>query len=129
VTQQRPSEFGRDLVLGSLIRAHLDPGGHEAFAARVLAAIRTEAVARRAALRESGIGQWDLLARWSRIGIAAALLLTAGLAFEFGLQEIRAGEPLTVTDALAPAGAGGGVLSSQAPPEPEVVLTSMLEPR
>jgi hypothetical protein len=81
---------GPDPALGSLLRAHLDgDGNHAAFAARVLAR-----------LPESG-NLWEVLARWTRPGIAAAVLAAALTGYWLVLQESDAAEPaaeLAATD-------------------------------
>lgn len=77
-----PFDAERDAVLGDLLRRHLDPGGHEAFAAAVVAALPS---------RQPG-SAWDLLARWARPGMAAA---AAGLLLAVALWFARRGhEPL-----------------------------------
>lgn len=118
MNEPRPFDVSRDAVLGRLLREHLDPGGHEAFAARVLAAARAgEASAR--------VGAWDLLGRWAIPGIAAAALLAAGLALGF---DFRGGiEPVPAIEAIAPAGVPRGFVGSQSPPGPEIVLAGLLE--
>jgi hypothetical protein len=60
-----PFDAGRDEGLGRLLRDHLDPGGHDAFVARVVAAGRTARVG----------STWEVLGRWYPLGIAAAVLL------------------------------------------------------
>jgi anti-sigma factor RsiW len=61
--QNTPFDHRPDLVLGGALRAALAPRGRAEFVARVLAA----------ADRQAG-SLVDVLARWSRLGIAAALL-------------------------------------------------------
>lgn len=119
MNQPRPFDVSRDAVLGRLLREHLDPGGHEAFVARVLAAAR-------AGEAPGGAGPWDLLGRWAVPGIAAAALLAAGLALGF---DFRGGvlEPVPAIEAITPAGVPSGFVVSPSPPGPEVVLASLLE--
>ncbi|HEX5386655.1 MAG TPA: hypothetical protein VFW66_08160 [Gemmatimonadales bacterium] len=106
---------GADPALGHLLREHLDPGGHDAFVARVLA---SAAGGRAAAL-------WDSLARWAGPGIAAALLIGAGLALEARADE-QGIEQLDVAEAIVPVGAPATLLTAQ-PGGPGIVLDSLLE--
>jgi hypothetical protein len=79
MTSGDPFESRPDPVLGSLLRAHLDgDADHAAFAARVLAR-----------LAEPG-SLWEVLARWSRPGIAAAVLAVALAGYWLVLREADA---------------------------------------
>lgn len=64
-----PFDSERDPSLGELLRRHFDAADHEHFAARVLAR-----------LPQTG-NPWDVLARWARPGIAAAVLAAAALGY------------------------------------------------
>jgi hypothetical protein len=66
-----------DPALGALLREHLDAGDPRGFAARVLARLP----------RKGAATQWEVLAGWSRPGIAAAFLLAAALGYWFVLQQ------------------------------------------
>jgi len=80
MTSGDPFDAGPDPILGSLLRAHLDgDGNHAAFAARVLAR-----------LPESG-SLWEVLARWTRPGIAAAVVAAALTGYWLVLREARQG--------------------------------------
>jgi GNAT superfamily N-acetyltransferase len=64
MTPPNPFDHAPDERLGQLLRAHLAPPEDAAFTARVLA--------RLGAREDSSL---DVLARWARAGIAAALIL------------------------------------------------------
>lgn len=64
MTPPNPFDHAPDPVLGELLRAHLAPPEDATFTARVLA--------RLGAREDSSL---DVLARWARAGIAAALIL------------------------------------------------------
>ncbi|HEV2750902.1 MAG TPA: hypothetical protein VGV12_10315 [Gemmatimonadales bacterium] len=109
-----PFDHRPDLVLGEALRRALDPddgaAGTSAFVARVLA--------RAADVRPPS---WDLvLARWARLGVAAAILVAVAAGYLVG----RAGVALpaarpTMTDVL---------LSPPAHPrEVEIVLASVID--
>jgi hypothetical protein len=107
---QEPLPFGHrpDLVLGAALREALDPGDSGAFVARLLA--RAEHVR---------IGSWDaVLARWARVGVAAAIVFSVAAGYLVGRASAAVTARPTVTDVLiAP--------RSQAPVV-EVVLASVL---
>jgi GNAT superfamily N-acetyltransferase len=71
-----------DEELGSLLRAHLSAPEDDGFTVRVLA--------RLGAREDSSL---EVLARWARLGIAAALLLAAAATLA-----ARAGTPRVATD-------------------------------
>jgi len=71
-----------DEELGGLLRAHLAAPEHDGFTARVLA---------RLGAREDS--SFEVLARWARLGIAAALMLAAAATIA-----ARAGMPRLATD-------------------------------
>jgi hypothetical protein len=66
---EQPFRLERDPALGRELRALLDGGDPDAFAARV---------AGRLPMRD---GLWQVLAGWARPGIAAALLLATALGY------------------------------------------------
>ncbi len=118
-----------DLELGAALRAALEPHSDQsAFVARVMADYQ-------AALDRSTIPAIDVLASWSRPGIAvAAAALIAG--FFFGrsvLMPARASTPASFEAAMAPAeGSGGGLaalVSAQDPPDASVVFASLVDQR
>jgi hypothetical protein len=109
VTQEPlPFDHRPDLVLGAALREALDPDDSRTFVARLLA--RTEHVR---------IGSWDaVLARWARVGVAAAIVFSVAAGYFVGRVSAAATARPTFTDVLiAP--------PSQAPVV-EVVLASVL---
>lgn len=90
MTLPNPFDPAPDRELGALLRAHLEAPAHQAFVAQVLAA----AVGRR------DEGSLQVLARWARIGVAAALLLATMGALATGLMARAAGS--SSDDALLP---------------------------
>jgi hypothetical protein len=90
MTLPNPFDPAPDRELGALLRAHLEAPGHPAFVSQVLAA----AGGRR---EEDGL---QVLARWARIGIAAALVLATAGALATGLLTRAAAA--TQDDALLP---------------------------
>ena len=103
MTLPNPFDPAPDRELGALLRAHLEASGHQAFVARVLAA----AGGRR---EEDSL---QVLARWARIGVAAALLLATAGALATGLL----------------ARTGGGLADDTLLPTPEVILASTVGAR
>jgi hypothetical protein len=103
MTLPNPFDPAPDRELGALLRAHLEAPGHQAFVAQILAAAGGR--------REEGSLQ--VLARWARIGIAAALLLATMGALATGLM----------------ARAGGGSADDALLPTPEVILASTVGAR
>ncbi len=116
--QLDPFESAPDPALGRLLREHLDPDDHEAFVTRVLAAIGAA---------HPVAGYWEFVVRWSRPGIAAAVLLAAGLALGVGSAFREETEPVSLAEAISPAETAADVLTAQAPPGAALALTSMLE--
>ncbi|HYT03430.1 MAG TPA: hypothetical protein VEM13_00955 [Gemmatimonadales bacterium] len=105
-----PFDHRPDPVLGSALRQALDPGDSAEFVARVLA--------RAQRLRT---GSWDaVLARWARVGVAAAVVIALSAAYLLGHGVANAAPGRTsVPDALlAP--------STQAP-EAEAILASVID--
>jgi len=103
MTLPNPFDPAPDRELGALLRAHLEAPGHSAFVAQVLAA----------AGGRSEEGSLEILARWARLGVAAALVLATAGALAAGLLA-RAGS----------ASADDGLL-----PTPEVMLASTVGAR
>ncbi|MFI5234600.1 MAG: hypothetical protein ACHQXA_02725 [Gemmatimonadales bacterium] len=69
---ENPFDAERDEALGVLLREMLSGADDAAFAARV-----------RAALPVAQAGAWDILARWSRPGLAAAAVIALAAGFWF----------------------------------------------
>jgi len=103
-----PFDARPDPMIGAALRRALDAGEHDRFVARVLArAEQLRAVS------------WDaVLARWARLGVAAAVLVALAAGYLVGRGRPTAPERATVPDAvLAP--------STSAPPV-EVVFASLI---
>lgn len=97
-----------DLVLGAALREALDAGDSGAFIARLLG---------RADQMRSG--SWDaVLARWARVGVAAAILFSVAAGYLVGRASAAATVRPTVTDAL--------IAPPNQAPVVEVVLASVL---
>ena len=90
---------GPDPVVGELLRRHFEPADPEAFAARVLGRLG----------QRRGRTQWEILAGWSRPGIAAGLMLAAALGYWMVLHQDPATPVVTaeVLDTGQPADADG----------------------
>ena len=79
-----------DPRLGGLLRAYLDrDGGHEEFAARIIGRLG------------DATSSWDVLARWARPGIAAAVLAAALAGYWLVLREDRLSTPELVGELAA----------------------------
>ena len=114
--QLQPFDHRPDPVLGEALRRALDPEGGDstAFVARVLA--------RADALRAAIPGSWDaVLARWARVGVAAAVVIALAAGYLVGRNAAGAaagpGRP-SVADALLSRATQG--------PEAEIVLASVI---
>jgi hypothetical protein len=109
MTPSLPFDHRPDPELGDALRGALDPGDSAAFVARVLA--RAE---------QLQAGSWDIvLARWARVGVAAAVLLA--LAAGYGVGRTAAatlGARPSVADAL--------LAPSSPAPAAELVFASVL---
>src|SRR3989442_10789661 len=69
-----PFDARPDPVIGAALRRALDPGDHDRFVARVLA--------RAEQLRTAS---WDaVLARWARVGVAAAMIVALAAGYLVG---------------------------------------------
>jgi hypothetical protein len=77
MTNTDPFDYRPDPVLGARLRECLDPGDNASFVARVRSRL------------PRGASQWDTLARWTRPGIAAALIVAAALGYWAVLQEAQ----------------------------------------
>src|SRR5687768_2196323 len=118
-----------DPELGKALRAALDPGAdHAAFVARVMAGYD-------AALERATVPTWEVLASWSRRGIAAALAAAVFVGFLIGRTVFRPASgddtPATMDAAMAPAEGPGltALMTANDPPDATVVLTSLVDPR
>lgn len=106
-----PFEHRPDPELGALLRAALEPEDQAAFVARVLAAVERR-----------DTPTVDVLARWARVGIAAAVLaaVAAGFAMHRSTTTVAA-----VDDVLT--GAEAGAVFAARTPDASVVLASWPE--
>jgi|SRR6185503_5169068 len=117
-----------DPELGAALRRALDPprGDQAAFVQRVMARYD-------GALAAATVPTWEVLAAWSRRGIAlaAAAAILAGFLLGRALQTPDA--PETFDTAMAPAsGQGGGLtalVTATDPPDASVVFASLVEQR
>jgi hypothetical protein len=116
-----------DPELGAALRAALDPSGEQrAFVAAVLA--RYDDARQRAA-----VPTWEVLASWSRRGVAiavAALLLIGILFGRTALLPTRTADDGTAIEAaIAPSERPGltALLTAPDPPDASVVLRSLVE--
>ncbi len=112
---RNPFEAGRDEALGALLREHLDPGGHEAWSAALLARIGGN----------QAESSWAVLAHWLRPGIAAAVLLLALLGAWFLASQPAAARP-GLAEAVRP-GDAPAQLFTTARPDQELILGLVLE--
>ena len=106
-----PFEHRPDPELGARLRDALEPRDHAAFVARVLAA-----------RDRRNAPTVDVLARWARVGIAAAIL--AAIAAGFALQRNTA-SAATADEALT--GSEPGAMFAARSPDASVVLASWPE--
>jgi hypothetical protein len=112
MTTPEPFDASPDRALGHLLREHLDPGNHDAFVARILAHRPAQV--------------WDVLARWTRAGIAAAAIIGGILALGSRTAErLSATDNLALSDAIAPP----SMLSVDSMPVAGGTLTAILEER
>lgn len=109
-----PFEHRPDPELGTLLRDALEPAGHAAFVARVVAAVE-----RRGGRDAPTV---DVLAQWARIGIAAAILAAIGAGV--ALQR-SAAAAATVDEALT--GSETGAIYAARTPDASVVFASWPE--
>jgi hypothetical protein len=123
-----------DPELGAALRAALEAERDQAeFVARVMSRYDD-------ALERATVPTWEVLASWSRRGIAAAAVAALLGGFLLGrvvLTPAGAGDSTaSIESAMAPAegGAGGGrgltaLVTAPDPPDASVVLTSLVEPQ
>lgn len=119
MTSQESFDHRPDPTIGRLLRDHLDAQDHEAFAARMREAVRRGRWGARPV-------EWELLARWLRPGLAAAAAILVGALVGVGVGE-RGGSIVSLAEALGPAEAPAELLAADAQPDPQVLLSRMLE--
>ena len=112
-----------DPELAAALRAALEPrDDHAAFVARIMAQYD-------ATLERSSVAMLDVLASWFRPGmVAAAAALVLGFLFGRSVLDNRAE---SIDAALAPLEGPGlaALVTAQDPPDPSVVVTSLVESR
>lgn len=123
MNDERQFEHTPDPVLGSALRSALQTGDQAAFVARVMARYDR-------ALAEATVPAWEVLARWARPGIAAALVAAVLGGFVVG-RSLQSGDSATMEGAFVPTSGPGlaALVSATAPPDASIVLTSLVEPQ
>lgn len=115
-----------DPVLGAALRAALDAETDQrAFVARLMARYDET-------LQRSTVPTWEVLASWSRRGIAAALVAAVAAGFWFGRAVlIPAESDESIATAISPIERPGltALLTAVDPPDASVVLTSLVDQR
>jgi hypothetical protein len=108
------NQFGteRDRKLGDLLRQYLEPSDHAGFVRRVMVGLHT------------ADNSWEVLGRWARPGIAAALAFILGAATWVILQ--TSAEPQSLAEAVMPGDAPAPLFSATSP-DNELVLEVVLE--
>ena len=101
-----------DRQLGDLLRQYLDPSDHPGFVRRVMVGLHATD------------NSWDVLSRWARPGIAAALAFILGAATWVILQ--TGSEPQSLADAVRPGDAPAPFFYATQP-DNELVLEAVLE--
>lgn len=114
MTAYDPFDPRPDPRLGHLLREHLEAPDHAAFVARV-----------RAALAVPAVSSWDVLAGWTRPGLAAA----AALALAAGLWFARSGHLTPAADEPAVASGPAELVAAAQPPSVDGLLATALEGR
>lgn len=112
-----PFDHQPDQELGAALRVALEAGDQATFVARVLTRIDLVRAGRRA------MPTWEVLARWSRTGIAAA----AAAALLAGFMIGRAMQTPVAIEEVAVAGEGAtALMSSPRAPDASVVFTAIV---
>ncbi|HEV8398541.1 MAG TPA: hypothetical protein VGQ18_01760 [Gemmatimonadales bacterium] len=114
-----------DPELGAALRRALDPprGNQTAFVARVMARYDET-------LAASTVPTWEVLAAWSRRGIAAALVAAVAGGFLLG-RALQTSEPEIFDAAMAPTSGPGvaALVTATDPPDASIVFASLVEQR
>ena len=115
-----------DAELGAALRRALDPprGDQAAFVARVMAGYD-------GALAAATVPTWEVLAQWSRRGIAVAAGAAVLVGFLLGRALQTRESPATFDTAMAPTSGPGlsALVSASDPPDASVVFASLVEQR
>lgn len=132
MNDERQFEHTPDPVLGDALRGALRPPAHAGderdFVARVMARYD-------AALAAATVPTLEVLARWARPGIAAAVLAAVVGGFVLGRSIGMPAEPSDPASmeaaAIVPASGPGlaALMTATAPPDASIVLTSLVEPQ
>ena len=112
-----------DPVIGRLLREHLSAADDAAFVARVRQALRAGGRPQR-----PSSGEWDLLAGWFKPGIAAAAAVLVAALVGVGVGD-GGSMPASLAETLGPAEAPAELLAADAQPDPQVLLSPLLEAR
>lgn len=126
MADERMFDHRPDPELGAALRRALEPADQPAFVARVLARYDQ-------ALAAATAPTWDVLARWSRRGLAAAAAAAVLGGFLLG-RELRApppDAPATLDAAIAPVDGPGltALVTAAGPPDASVVFAALVEQR
>lgn len=113
MTKQLPFDHEPDARLGAALRRALEPAGHDAFVARVLAGMPA-----------ARAGSWDILAGWAGRGIAAAALVALGAGYAVGraMQPAASIEEALVTAPADSGAAAAAVVRGNKPPDASIVF-------
>ena len=114
-----------DPELGAALRRALDPPRDDqaAFVARVMAGYD-------GALSAATVPTWEVLAAWSRRGLAAAAVAAVVGGFLLG-RALQNAEPETFDAAMAPTSGPGvaALVAATDPPDASIVFASLVEQR
>lgn len=114
-----------DPELGAALRRALDPPRDDqaAFVARVMTRYDE-------ALKMGTVPTWEVLAAWSRRGLAAALVAALFGGFLLG-RALQTPEPETFDAAMAPTSGPGvaALVTATDPPDASIVFASLVEQR
>jgi len=125
MTDEKLFDRRPDPELGAALRAALEPKGDQsAFVAGVMARYGD-------ALDTAPVPTWEVLASWSRRGIAAAAAaaVLAGFLLGRALQTPDATESMDAAMATASGPGLAALVTAYEPPDASVVFTSLVEPR
>ena len=115
-----------DPVLGRALREALDAGAEtdqRAFVARVMARYDET-------LERATVPTWEVLASWSRRGLAAAVIAALAVGFWFGRAMLLPQESEdSIATAISPLERPGitALMNAADPPDASIVLTSLVD--
>lgn len=124
MADERMFDHRPDPELGAALRRALEPADQVAFVARVLARYDQ-------ALAQATVPAWELLARWSRRGLAAAAAAAVLGGFLLGRELSAPDAQATLDAAIAPVDGPGltALVTASGPPDASVVFASLVEQR